>query len=71
KEDDDDKETLKEKIEDKLFSPELRKLIAKPLQDPKVISQLITAVVKAIDKEGIEVDLSAFIPSAVPAKSNG
>jgi V/A-type H+-transporting ATPase subunit E len=61
-------ETLKEKIEEKLFNPELRKLILKPMQDPKMIAQLITSVVKAIDKEGLEADLSAYIPSAVPAK---
>jgi len=61
-------ESLKEKIEDKLFKPELRKLIAKSVQDPKVLAQMITAVIKAIEKEGIEVDLSVYIPSAVPAK---
>lgn len=61
-------ETLKEKIEEKLFNPELRKLILKPMQDPKMIAQLITSVVKAIDKEGLEADLTAYIPSAVPAK---
>lgn len=61
-------ESLKEKIEDKLFKPELKKLITKSVQDPKILAQMITAVVKAIEKEGTEVDLSAYIPSAVPAK---
>jgi len=58
-------EMLKEKIEDKLFNPQLHKLIAAPLQNTQVIAQMITAVIKAIDKEGIEVDLSAYIASTV------
>lgn len=61
-------EALKEKIEDKLFNPGLKKLISKPVQDSKVIAELITSVVKAIDRDGIEVDLSAYIPSVVKAK---
>jgi len=59
---------LKEKIRDKLFNPALSELIAKPLKDPKVIAQIITAVVKAVDKDGLEADLSVYIPAAVPAE---
>lgn len=61
-------EVFKEKIEQKLFNPELTQLLAKPLQESKVVAQLIEAVVQAIEKEGIESDLSAFISSAVPAE---
>ena len=61
-------EDLKEKVEKKLFSPELRHLIAKPMQDTKVIARLITAVVEAIEKEGIDVDLTAYIPAMIPAE---
>ncbi len=58
-------EALKEKIIEKLFNPQLAQLISKPLQDPKVIAQLITAVVEAIKKDGLEADLSAYISSSV------
>lgn len=61
-------DSLKEKIEHKLFNPELAHLLSKPLHDPKVIAKLIEVVVLAIEKEGIESNLSAFISSAVPAR---
>jgi V/A-type H+-transporting ATPase subunit E len=61
-------ELLKEKIEQKLFSPALNHLIAKSTQDSKVLAQLITTLVQAIEKEGINTDLSVYIPAAVPAK---
>lgn len=61
-------EALKEKIEKKLFSPELAHLVIKPMQDKQVIAKLIAAVIGAIEKEGIDVNLSAYIPSAVPAE---
>lgn len=60
---------LKQNIEEKLFNQELSGLIVKQTQDPKVLSQLITAVVKAIDKEGMGVDLSVYVPAAVPARA--
>ena len=61
-------EDLREKIEKRLFSKELSHLLSHPLKDKKVIAQLIESVIKALDKEGIESDLSAYIASAVPAK---
>jgi V/A-type H+-transporting ATPase subunit E len=62
-------EQLKQQIEDNLFNKELTRLITKQMQDPKVLADLITAIVKAIDKEGIDADLSAYVPASVPAKS--
>lgn len=59
-------EVLKEKVEKKLFNPELKKLIAQSTREPKILSQLITTVIKAIEKEGIEADLSVYIPSVIP-----
>jgi V/A-type H+/Na+-transporting ATPase subunit E len=61
-------EVVKEKIEHKLFNPELSGLVTKPLQDPQLIATLINAIVKALEKEGTETDLSAVIASAVPAR---
>jgi V/A-type H+-transporting ATPase subunit E len=62
-------EALKESIEEKLFNQELSRLLGTVTQDPKVLEQLITAVIKAIDKEGIDANLSVFIPASVPARS--
>ncbi len=62
-------EALKQSIEEKLFNQELAGLITKHTQDPKVIAQLITAVVSAIEKEGVEASLSIYVPAAVPARS--
>jgi V/A-type H+/Na+-transporting ATPase subunit E len=62
-------ESLKEEMEEKLFNQELSKLLTKPLQDSKVIVDLISAVTRALEKEGINSDLSVYVPSAVPARS--
>ncbi len=60
---------LKQGIEEKLFNQELGRLMTKHMQDPKVLAQMITAVVKGIEKEGIEADLSVYIPAATPARA--
>lgn len=62
-------EYLKQQIEDNLFNKELSSLITKHTQDPKVLADLVTAVIKAIDKAGIDTDLSAYVAASVPAKS--
>src|SRR3984957_11315498 len=59
---------LRQTIEEKLFNRELARQLASTMQNPKILADLITAVVKAIEKEGKDVDLSAFIPSAIPAR---
>jgi V/A-type H+/Na+-transporting ATPase subunit E len=61
-------DSLKEKIEHQLFNPALSAFLSKPLQDPKVVARLIEVVVGAIEKEGIESNLSASISAAVPAR---
>jgi V/A-type H+/Na+-transporting ATPase subunit E len=62
-------EALKQEIEEKLFSKELGRILTKQTQDPRVLAELITAVVRGIEKGGIEATLSVFIPAAVPARS--
>jgi V/A-type H+-transporting ATPase subunit E len=62
-------ESLKQEIENNLFSKDLSGLITKQTQDPKVIAELVTAVVNAIEKEGIDSDITAYVSSAVPAKA--
>ena len=61
-------ETLKQNIDEKLFNPGLSALLAKGMQQPKVRADLITALLKAIEKEGIHADLSVYVPAAVPAR---
>jgi len=60
---------LKQSIEEKLFNPELMRLIKEQMQDPHVIAKLVQTVVKAVEQEGLEANLSVYIPAAVPAKS--
>ena len=60
-------EILKQTVEEKLFNHELAKQLGERMRKPEVLSALITAVVHAIEKEGIDTDISAFIPAAVPA----
>jgi V/A-type H+-transporting ATPase subunit E len=60
---------LKQGIEEKLFNQELGRLITKQSQDPKVLAQLVTAVIKGIEKEGIDALLSVYVPASVPARS--
>ncbi len=62
-------DSLKEKIETRLFNPELAHLVAKPLQDPKILAELITAIIHALEKEGTESDLSVVISSKMPARA--
>lgn len=62
-------EVLKEKIERQLFNPELSKLVAKPMQDPKLMAQLIHAIIHALEKEGTQSDLSVVISSAISARA--
>jgi V/A-type H+/Na+-transporting ATPase subunit E len=62
-------ESLKQNIEEKLFNQELARLFAKSTQAPEVIARLITAVISALEKDGIEANLSVYIPATVPART--
>lgn len=59
---------LKQMIEEKLFNKELSHLLSKPLQNPQVLAEFISAIVKALSKDGSEADLSVFIPATIPAR---
>lgn len=62
-------ESLKQSIEEKLFNPELTRVISKQMQDPQILAKLVEAIIKAIEKDGLEANLSVYIPAAVPAQS--
>jgi V/A-type H+/Na+-transporting ATPase subunit E len=61
--------SLKHSIEEKLFNQELGRIMTRYTSDPKVLGELITAIVKGIEKEGIDVSLSVIVPASVPARS--
>lgn len=61
-------EELKEQIEKRLFNQALFEAVAKKTSSPDVLAKLITALVNAIEKEGLSADLSAIIPAHVPAR---
>ncbi|NDD58392.1 MAG: V-type ATP synthase subunit E [Chlamydiae bacterium] len=61
-------EKLKQEIENHLFNTELNSLLSKSTSDPKIISQLLTAVMNAIEKEGVDTDISAYVSSQVSAE---
>jgi V/A-type H+/Na+-transporting ATPase subunit E len=58
-------EALKEKLEKNLFNPQLSTLVAKSLADPSVIAKVIEAIIKALEKEGTEGDLSAYVAGSI------
>ncbi|WP_068468312.1 V-type ATP synthase subunit E [Candidatus Protochlamydia phocaeensis] len=58
-------EALRQEIEQRLFNEELQSLLEKQMSDPKLIADIITGIVKAIEKEGLNTDLSAVIPRTV------
>lgn len=62
-------DALKQSIEEKLFNQELGRILAKHMQDPQVLAQLTNAVVNAMEKGGLDADISVYIPAAVAARS--
>ncbi len=60
-------ETLRQAIERDLFNEELSSWVKQNTADPKIAAQLITVLVRAIEKEGVSADFSALIPSQIPA----
>jgi len=60
-------ESLKQKIQSKLFNQELDSIIQQAAAKPDVIAAIITAIVDALKKEGSSANLEAVIPRAVSA----
>ncbi|NGX35925.1 MAG: V-type proton ATPase subunit E [Candidatus Anoxychlamydiales bacterium] len=62
-------EELKQKIEKELFNKNLKEVIIKASTDPKIIADLINTIIKTIEKNGLDADISAFIPKEVDIKA--
>lgn len=58
-------EALREAIENKFFKENLYSLVEKTTSEPRVIADLINAIVKSVEKEGLTADLTALIPTSV------
>lgn len=64
-------ETLRQSIESKFFNEHLSTLIEKGASDPNLIANLVNAIVKALEKEGLSADLTALVAKTlVPRQLN-
>lgn len=61
-------ESLKQEIEKNLFNASLSEWLSKQTVDADLAAKLINAIVKAVEKEGTSAELSAIIPSQIPAE---
>lgn len=61
-------ESLRQEVEARLFNTELTGLIKQGAKDPQLVAKLIGSIIQALEKEGSQADLSAFVPAAVSAK---
>ncbi len=60
-------EALRQEVEQKFFNEELQTILDKELANPKLVADLINALVLSLDKDGIAGDLTAAIPRSVSA----
>jgi len=61
-------EGLKEQIEKKLFQENLQAVVNEESRKNDVIAKLINVVVQAIEEQGIDTELSAYIPTKISEK---
>jgi len=54
-------ESLRQEIEKKFFNQGLEDLLAKQLNDPQLVAKMISAILNAIEKEGLRSELSIVI----------
>lgn len=62
-------ESLKEEIENKVLHHNLAKMLAHTTTKPQILADMIRAVVKGIEEEGLSTEISAIIPSAVEPRA--
>lgn len=61
-------EALRQAVEKQFFNDELDVLLDGPARDPAIVADLLKSIVKAIEKEGLAVNLTAEIPKSVSSK---
>ena len=62
-------EKLKQSVVHHFFTHNLKHLIVKNMEDPKGIASLVSVLVKAVEKEGTNADISAYISAAISTKA--
>lgn len=62
-------ESLRQSIEHTFFHEHLSVLIERDMENPGLIADLINAIVKALEKEGLAADLTALVPQKIPVRS--
>jgi V/A-type H+-transporting ATPase subunit E len=60
--------SLKQEIEHRLFKEQIFTSLGEHIRDPKIIAKLIDAVAEGLKKEGIDVDMHAYISSKLSAE---
>ena len=61
-------EALRQELEKKFFNEELQTLLDQKLSNPDMIANLLNAIVKAIEKEGLATEIGAVIPRNVSSE---
>lgn len=61
-------EALRQSIEEKFFNVQLASLVENKSADPQLVAQLINAIVKALEKDGLAADLAAVVPETIQAR---
>lgn len=61
-------EALRQSIEHELFHPAVIEAVDKRMADPEIIAKLIQAIVKSVENEGLNTDISALVPKTVSAE---
>src|ERR1700722_2522958 len=61
-------ESLRQEIEKSLFNKEISDFVEKATKDEKVAAEMVTALIRAIEKEGTSADFSALIPQSLPVE---
>lgn len=59
---------LKQKIENRLFNQTLKELVVQESSKPQLIAELIMNIIRTIEKEGLDSDLSVYLPKGIPPK---
>ncbi len=62
-------ETLKQKIEQELFTKELSDLIEKEMIKPELIARIIESFMRSLENQGIEEDFEVLIPKEISARA--
>ena len=61
-------EGLRQEIEHHLFNEEMQQMLEKNLSDPKLVADLVNGIVQALEKDGLNTDLTVVVPKTVSAQ---